>query len=570
MGTSYISATDMFCGAGGTTTGATRAGVVVRMAMNHWRRAIETHNSNYPTIDHALADISQADPRHYPHTTLLLASPECTNHSLAKGRVRKGQGQPGLWESKAPDPSEERSRCTMWDPVRFAEYHKYEIIILENVVDARHWRLWDAWLHAWQTLDYEWEIVYHNSMFSHPTPQSRDRMYVVLWRRGNKKPNLKITPLAYCTKCEKNCHSVQSWKDPLRVYGKYGKHGQYLYRCPTCATQVTPYYYCAANAIDWSLPAPRIGDRKRPLEEKTIRRIKLGLEKFRQDGFIVQINKSTDRVRGLSSDVLPTQTAVNGLAFINPFIVDHIHGFRLGDITQAMPTFCAMDHKSVVVPPFIMNLSHGSNQSGYIYETQQSPFPAQTCRDDIAVAIPPFMVVLRSHSTVGSLEEPLPTMCAGGEHHALITPPQPFIIDHIDDYRLRSISDPLSTIVAGGNHQSVVIPPPPAAWLMSYYKNGSLSPVEAASPTITTLERHALVTAGSEQALATINYEDCGFRMLEPGEIQAAMAFPRDYIITGNRREQVRQLGNAVTPPVMEMLVKRCIAALEGESAGVA
>lgn len=560
MGTSYISATDMFCGAGGTTTGATRAGVQVRMAMNHWRRAIETHNSNYPQVDHALADISQADPRNYPRTTILYASPECTNHSLAKGSVRKGQRQPGLWENKAPDPSEERSRCTMWDPVRFAEYHKYEIIILENVVDARHWRLWDAWLHAWQTLDYEWEIVYHNSMFSHPTPQSRDRMYVVLWKRGNRKPDLKITPLAYCSKCEKNVNSVQSWKNPLRPFGKYGKNGQYVYRCPHCATQVTPFYYCAANAIDWSLPITRIGDRKKPLEEKTIRRIKLGLEKFRgQDAYFVQVNKTTDRVSAVSSGVFPTLTAINGLGLVQPFVMNTSHGgsqsgYVYGTQDSPFPAQTCREELAFVAPPFAVSLNHDAhNPTTHLLE---QPLRTQTTYDDAGVVMPPFLVVLRSHSTVGSLSDPLQTICAGGEHQAVVTPPQPFLIDHIDEYRLRSMMDPLSTVVAGGNHQSVVLPP---SWLMSYYNNGQLSPVEGPSPTVTTLERHALVTAGGE-----INVEECGFRMLDPREIQAAMAFPSSYIVTGNRREQVRQLGNACTPPSIEKLTRRAVAALEG------
>src|SRR5579875_561069 len=153
MNTSFVSVTDLFCGAGGSTTGAMQAGAEVRLAVNHWPRALETHQTNYPHVEHMLADISQTDPRRYPSTTVLLASPECTNHSLSKGVKRKGQAQLGLWEQKPPDPAEERSRCTMWDPLRFTEYHHYPIIIIENVVDARYWRLWDAWLHGWQVLD---------------------------------------------------------------------------------------------------------------------------------------------------------------------------------------------------------------------------------------------------------------------------------------------------------------------------------------------------------------------------------------------------------------------------------
>jgi DNA (cytosine-5)-methyltransferase 1 len=50
--------------------------------------------------------------------------------------------------------------------------------------------------------------------------------------------------------------------------------------------------------------------------------------------------------------------------------------------------------------------------------------------------------------------------------------------------------------------------------------------------------------------------------MLQPHEIAAAMAFPDDYKVLGNQREQIRQYGNAVTPPVMTELFRRCVATL--------
>ncbi len=95
---------------------------------------------------------------------------------------------------------------------------------------------------------------------------------------------------------------------------------------------------------------------------------------------------------------------------------------------------------------------------------------------------------------------------------------------------------------------------------MSYYANGSLSPVNEAVSTITTKERHALVTQHKESRQPLV--EDCGFRMLKTHEIKAAMAFPSEYVITGGQKEQVKQLGNAVTPPVMRLLVERCITSL--------
>ena len=94
---SYLTITDQFCGAGGSSQGARRlsrkmgGGLEIVLAMNHWRLAIETHNTNFPQTDHDCADISACDPRRYQSTDILITSPECTNHSLAKGVKRKYQ-----------------------------------------------------------------------------------------------------------------------------------------------------------------------------------------------------------------------------------------------------------------------------------------------------------------------------------------------------------------------------------------------------------------------------------------------------------------------------------------------
>lgn len=78
--------TDLFCGAGGSSIGAELAGGRLRLALSHWERAIETHATNFQEADHDCNDVSAlstAQIRRYPHTDILLASPECTNHFLA-------------------------------------------------------------------------------------------------------------------------------------------------------------------------------------------------------------------------------------------------------------------------------------------------------------------------------------------------------------------------------------------------------------------------------------------------------------------------------------------------------
>lgn len=254
MKNSYLTVTDQFCGAGGSSLGAEAAGMELKLALNHWARAIETHNANFPHAAHDCTDISACNPRRYASTDILITSPECTNHSVAKGRSKAQQLQPDLFGHNQIDPAEERSRATMWDVPRFAEFHNYNMIVVENVVDARQWVMWDAWLHAMALLGYDHKCVYFNSMHAFPTPQSRDRMYVVFWKKKNKAPDLNFRPLAYCSSCGKDVASVQVWKNMQRKFGRY--RTQYIYMCADCQLAVEPYYYCAANAIDWSIPAP--------------------------------------------------------------------------------------------------------------------------------------------------------------------------------------------------------------------------------------------------------------------------------------------------------------------------
>src|SRR3569833_252203 len=134
MKNSYITVTDQFCGAGGSSQGVRNyartvgGGIEVKLAMNHWKLAVETHATNFPEADHDCADISASDPRRYNSTDILITSPECTNHSVSNGK-KKPKKQLNMFDKAFPDEAADRSRATMWDVVRFAEYHKYNIII---------------------------------------------------------------------------------------------------------------------------------------------------------------------------------------------------------------------------------------------------------------------------------------------------------------------------------------------------------------------------------------------------------------------------------------------------------
>lgn len=284
-----LTLTDMFCGAGGSSTGAIAApGVEVRVASNHWRLAIETHNTNHPDADHICADLSQTHPRYFPRTDILWASPECTNHSRAKGRPIESS-QDALWGDALPDEAAERSRATMWDVVRFADHHAYRAAIVENVVEVTQWRPFASWLSAMHSLGYRHQLVSLNSMHAQryglPAPQSRDRFYAVFTRVEDPAPDLSDMqrPLAWCEGCGEVVRSRQWWKrdrGPDQV-GRYRQ--QYLYRCPNVRCRhaiVEPAWLPAYTAIDWTIPGQRIGDRTKPLAEKTRARIAAGIARY--------------------------------------------------------------------------------------------------------------------------------------------------------------------------------------------------------------------------------------------------------------------------------------------------
>ncbi len=84
--------------------------------------------------------------------------------------------------------------------------------------------------------------------------------------------------------------------------------------------------------------------------------------------------------------------------------------------------------------------------------------------------------------------------------------------------------------------------------------------------TITTAGHQSILAPG-DIAAAAAQVDDVMFRMLEPSEAKRGMAFPADYVILGNRREQVRMAGNAVTPPAARDLIATVVEALTGERA---
>lgn len=528
-----LTITDLFCGAGGSSSGAIQVpGVRVRMAANHWKLAVETHNTNHPDADHDCADISQTDPRRYPTTDILWASPECTNHSQAKGK-RRADRQPDLFDQVLPDEAAERSRATMFDVLRFAEVHNYKAIIVENVIDVRDWVMWPAWTLGLANLGYDIEVVYLNSMFAHaagaPAPQSRDRLYVVAWKRSNRRPDLEkwTRPDAYCPACDKQVQAVQAWKNPDRRRGRY--KAQYVWRCPTagCHIEVYPGVLPAAVAIDWTLPGERIGDRVRPLAPKTRARIEAGLRRY--------------------AHLVPTSGHAK-TADCPPFLTLLRSGRpRNIPVDKPMATVVSdgSNHAMVDTPPMLVPAGGTWNDGA---APVSDPFRTRTTRDTEALVVP-----LRNNGVARPADtDPAPTVAAAGNHHALVM--RNLTARGDQGQMCTPTNEPIRTQTAS-SVQSLI------RWdhlLVPYYGTAVARRVDEPVGAVTTRDRNALI--GPQ-----VDVDDCTFRMLEPHEIQLAMAFAGDYVVLGNKRERVRQLGNAVTPPAARDLIAAVVEAIIGE-----
>lgn len=534
-----LTLTDLFCGAGGSSTGATMVpGIEVKLAANHWDLAIETHNANHPDADHLQADISNTDPRYIRTTDLLWASPECTNHSRAKGRKRIFQ--PDLFEETLPDAAAERSRATMWDVVRFAEVHQYKAIVVENVVEVVDWLPFQAWLGAMDALGYDFQYVSLNSMHAQtyglPAPQSRDRVYIVFHRKGNPVPDLHRMqrPKAYCPSCDEVVDAMQAFKKEGAKVGRY--RSQYVYRCPNIRCRngvVEPAWLPASSIIDWSLPGTRIGDRDKPLAEKTMRRIQVGIERYWSPIHL--------EAAGNTYDSMAAAHAQFGRA----------DGYvRAWPTDEPVRTLHTSESKGLAYDPVMVPVE---GRDGKQPMSMADALRTQTTRSESGVAFSPFMLERRFDYRTRSLNEPVSTLTANDTTKAVIQPP--FIAElRGGGSTARRSSDALSTVTASGNHHALI------------HRHNNSRGDQAAMTTPSGEPVRTITTAGHQSLLSadrpTVNIEDVRFRMLEPGEIKQAMAFPSDYIMRGNRREQVKQSGNAVTPPAARDLLATVAASL--------
>ena len=193
---SKIRTIDLFCGAGGSSYGARIAGAEIIAGFDMWNTAIKAYKANFPGAKIFEGDLRKKNPNEIKKKIgdidLILASPECTNHSLAKGARQR----------------DEESKRTAYEVTRYAKVFRPKWIIIENVVEMA---LWDG--HS-TLLDELWDLNYSVQQIKlnaaeFGVPQSRKRLFLVC--TNTQKSD--IAEFIHTKKKEKTVSAIIDWSD---------------------------------------------------------------------------------------------------------------------------------------------------------------------------------------------------------------------------------------------------------------------------------------------------------------------------------------------------------------------
>ena len=403
---------DLFCGAGGTSTGILKACAGLGhsadlLAVNHWPTAVNTHTLNHPGVRHlceTLENISPAKVISGGRLNLLAASPECTHHSNAAG------GRP----------RNDQSRATAWHVCRWASDLRIDNIMIENVREFQNWgplsakgkplksrkgETFRAFIQALRSLGYNVDHrVLNAADFGDPT--SRRRL-IIMARRS--KPVI--------------------WPEP--------SHG----------TPAQPWR-TAREIIDWDIKGKSIFARKKPLSANTIRRIAAGLKKFggaNADPFLVMLY-GTNNARSVDFPT-PTVTAGGGhIALAEPFLVMLYGQSNAADVNSPLPTVTAGPGHIALAEPFLVTMEHGGGERGI-----DRPLPVITTARGGAIGVcEPFMVKFHGNHSgredgaqrVHETSKPLPTLDTSNRFGLV----EPFIVKYYGTANANSINEPLDTV----------------------------------------------------------------------------------------------------------------------------
>lgn len=570
---------DLFCGAGGTTTGFVQAELEgneiakVVACVNHDPKAIQSHWANHPEVKHFEEDIRTLDltelkrlvayyRNKYPNAYLILwASLECTNFSKAKG------GQPRDADSRTLADHLERYVVAI-DP---------DYVQIENVVEFM----------SWGPLDEKGKPVSRKNGqdFMRWRKEMCDLGYVDQWKELNSANYGAYTSRNRLFGVFAKPWLPISFPDPThaKVPSKLSMHGD-LHK-----------WKAVKEVLNFEDEGESIFTRKKPLSDKTLERIYAGLIKYVAKGDKAFISKYfSGRPKGKVNSIdEPSATVTtfgnSSLVQATPFIVQRNTGepeSKIIDVDGPARTITGTGGNQDLVQPQFLTHYYGS---GGQHSSVEFPAPTIPTKARTAIVSPEFLTIYNGKSLHRSVDEPSPVIPTN-DRLALIQPQQlsaqhqsidspagailsndkhslvqcePFIMPTNFDNTPKSIEDPLGTITADRHHHYIVNPshgghststdaPCPVIVARQDKAPLYLVQVENGPVAVSVFADDSEAMIRIKQFMAVYSLVDIKMRMLRVIELLSIQGFPENYKLEGNQADQKKFIGNSVVPLVVK------------------
>ena len=540
---------DLFCGAGGTSTGVENARYEGRQCakvigcVNHDANAIASHAANHPDAMHFTEDIRTLElspliahiakmRKLYPDAFVVLwASLECTNFSKAKG------GQP----------RDADSRTLAEHLFRYIEAINPDYIQIENVEEFMSWgdldengkpiskdagRLYQQWVA--NVCGYGYRFVHRILNSADYGAYTSRRRFFGIFAKGS-------LPIVF----------------PEPTHSKEGAAGLFgrLHR-----------WKPVREVLDFSDEGESIFGRKKPLVDATLERIYAGLIKFVAGGkeaFMVKWNSMSRAGKYHAPGIdepcptVATQSRL-GVAQVS-FLSKYYGGSPEGksvSVEEPAGAITTRDHHSFITAYY----GNGHNHS------IDEPAPTLTTKDRLA-----FVDMQYGNGTPCDIETPAPTVTTNPKHQLVTC--KPWIMNTSFKNIGSSIDEPAQTVTANRKWHYLMNPQFQSA-------GGSVD-----SPCFTLIARmdkmppYLIQTEQGEMAIviepddspamvkikqfmALYGIIDIKMRMLRIPELKRIMGFPSDYVLVGTQADQKKFIGNAVEVNMARVLCEALCARL--------
>lgn len=505
---------DLFCGAGGTSTGVNAARLDgekcadVIACVNHDANAIASHASNHPEALHFTEDIRTLELSPLvAHTAIkrsenpdafvvLWASLECTNFSKAKGGM----------------PRDADSRTLAEHLFRYIEAINPDYIQIENVEEFMSWgdmdengkplsmdrgRLYRRWVNNVKKYGYRFEYRILNSA-DYGAYTSRKRFFGIFAKKG--LPIVFPEPTHSKEPQKTLFNDLKRWK-PVK------------------------------DVLDLEDEGLSIFARKKALSEKTLERIYAGLVKFvagGKDAFLVKWN-SMNR-KGIYhapsiDEPCPTVATQNrlGVATVQ-FLSKQYSGHpdsKNTSIEEPAGTITCIDHHAFVSAYYCNGHNHPIDE----------PAPTLTTKDRLSLITSQFLDMQYGNGTPASIEVPANTVTTNPKFNLVTVKPckSYYLMNPQFASAGGSIERPCFTLIARMDK----MPP-------------YLVATETGDVAINVYDTDTPMTVKIKEFMALYGIVDIKMRMLNIHELKRIMGFPDSYVLVGTQADQKKFIGNAV------------------------